>query len=53
MKAQFERQNQTIKNLETGIRTPYDSINAAKRQSHKIQMEKDRALGFGTVRVAT
>lgn len=49
---QFERQAHTIKNLETGERTPYKSINKAKRWSRKKQLELEGVLGMGSVRVA-
>ncbi len=29
----------------------YDSMNKAKKASHKIQMEQDKGLGRGSVRV--
>jgi len=46
----FERNGHTIKNLATGERKPYPSINAAKRRSHEIQMGEDGALGRGSLR---
>ncbi len=50
--AKFERQNHTIKDLETGHREVFDSINAAKRWSANKQRSLEGELGFGSVRVA-
>lgn len=50
----FERRGEKgtiIKNLETGESTKYDSANKAKRESRRLQMEADKALGRGSVRV--
>jgi len=49
--AKFERNGYTIKDLETGKRKPYDSINLAKKESRKKQMSLDEALGRGSVRI--
>ena len=51
--AQYERNGHTIKTLSLeGKRNPFSSINAAKRESRKLQMELDRGLGRGSVIVA-
>ena len=47
----FERNHHTIKDMATGKRKPYPSVNAAKRESFKQQMDLDNALGRGSVRV--
>lgn len=60
-KAIWERNGHTLKNLEEGGKrqvmrggrdgkTP--SINAAKRESRRLQMELDKGLGRGSVRLA-
>lgn len=46
-----ERNRHTIKDVSTGDRKPYKSINAAKKESRNIQMKADRALGRGSVKV--
>ncbi len=51
-KAQYERQNHTIKDLETGHREVYKTINEAKRWSADQQRILDGGLGLGSVRVA-
>ena len=50
--AKFERHHHTIKDLETGDRKPYPTVNQAKRVSRKIQLEMDGGLGRGAVRLA-
>lgn len=50
-KAKFERKDHTMRELPAGERKVFNSINAAKRESRKIQMNADGGLGRGTVRV--
>lgn len=49
--AKFTRKGGSIKEIETGELIRYKSKNAAKRASWKIQMDADKQLGQGTVRV--
>lgn len=48
-KAVFMRTNKTIVTIGTDERQTFQSINAAKRESRKIQMSSDGGLGRGTV----
>lgn len=48
----FTRKGKTIINLKTGEVKAFDSINQAKRESRKTQMEADGAIGRGTLRLA-
>jgi len=48
----YERNYHTIKDMETGKRKPFKSVNAAKKESRKLQMELDEGLGLGSVRLA-
>ncbi len=48
----FERNNHTIKDLETGKREVFKSANKAKWWSRKKQMELDGGLGLGSVQIA-
>ena len=52
-KVKYERKNDTIHNLETGKKTMHKSINLAKKESRKLQMDEDKALGRGCLRVVT
>ena len=47
----YIRTGNRIKNVETGAEEQYKSTNKAKKASWKIQMDADRSLGLGTVRV--
>ena len=47
----YERKGMTIFNLETGEKKTFKSNNKAKQASHKIQMDADKALGRGTLRL--
>ena len=51
--AKFERNRHTIRNLETGECVQHKSVNKAKKWSHKKQMELDKKLGLGSVRLAS
>ena len=48
--AKFERHHHTIKDLVSGKRKVFESVNQAKRESRKIQLAEDGALGLGSVR---
>jgi hypothetical protein len=48
--AKFIRAGKQIKEVESGHTTGYKYYNEAKRESRRIQMEHDKALGRGTVR---
>lgn len=48
----FERTGHTVRDNETGQREVFKSINKAKQWSRSKQMELDKALGRGSVRVA-
>lgn len=52
-KAKWERNGHTIKDLATGKREPFASVCKAKRRSRQLQMVSDKALGRGTMRLAT
>lgn len=52
MKAQiFTRQGRVITDLRNGQAQQFRSLNAARKESHKLQMEHDKALGRGSLRV--
>ena len=48
----WTRTYHTIRDEKTGQREVFASINQAKKQSHRRQMKKDRALGRGSVQLA-
>lgn len=50
--AKFERQAHTIKDLSTGERKPFKSINQAKKWSRDFQKKEDGGLGLGSLRLA-
>jgi hypothetical protein len=50
MKTIFTRKNKTITNLETNDVTTYKSINAAKKESRKLQ-KSNGGLGKGSLAV--
>jgi len=45
------RKGREIRSASPGDAHMYESINLAKKASHKIQMSQDKALGRGSVRV--
>lgn len=49
--AMHVRKGREIRSMDPKDAKMYDSINLAKKASHKIQMKADKALGRGTVRV--
>lgn len=44
----YERNGHTIKTIATGERKVYDSINKAKKESHKLQLSNG-GLGLGSL----
>lgn len=48
--ARYARKGHEIITLETGNAQGYPSINEAKRESRRLQMELDHKLGLGSVR---
>lgn len=49
--AKYVRKKATINNLSEGSAEVFKSINAAKRQSAKLQQAEDGALGRGILKV--
>ena len=47
----YERKDHSIKNVDTGEIEHFKSINAAKRESRKLQKATDGAIGRGSLRV--
>jgi hypothetical protein len=45
------RKGKNVISKSSGTVSEHKTVNGAKRESRKIQMEADRALGRGTVRV--
>lgn len=48
-KALYVRKRHTIEDFNTGVTTSFKSISLAKKESHKLQMRHDQALGRGSV----
>lgn len=46
----FTRFKTVITDLRSGQSIRYKSLNLARKESHKIQIEHDEALGRGTLR---
>ena len=49
--AKYVRCGRVIRNMAEGKDTAFDSITLAKRESRRLQMQEDGALGRGSVRV--
>lgn len=47
--AQFIRKGKTITNVGDGTKKTFEFVNEAKRESRKLQMSADGALGRGSV----
>ena len=47
----YYRCGRTIRDLATGKDTTYESVNLAKKESRRLQLEEDGSLGRGSVRV--
>lgn len=47
----YTRKGKSIKNLETGKIEGFKSISQAKRKSRKLQLDLDKGLGRGSVKV--
>ncbi|KKN65448.1 hypothetical protein LCGC14_0481680 [marine sediment metagenome] len=50
LRPEYMRRNAMITNLTTGVVEQFSSISRAKRASHKIQIDNDKALGLGILR---
>ncbi len=49
----YVRKGKTITHVESKLPESFSSINAAKRASRELQLERDGALGRGSVAVAS
>ena len=51
IECKYERKGKNITTLETGVTDTHKTINAAKRESRRLQMAIDNGLGRGVLRL--